>query len=234
MSAIAERYRAVRRQVADAADAVGRDPSEITIVAVSKTVGPNAIEQAIRAGISDFGENRAQELCGKHALFPDVRWHFVGTLQSRKVREVVAAATLIHSVDRMKVLRKIDEVAAEKGIVQRVLVQVNVSGEETKHGFHPSDVEGVLARAGDFPNVLIRGLMTMAPLGPAEQARPVFRGLAELFASLRGMRFNGVELEDLSMGMTNDYMVAVEEGATIIRVGRAIFGEGRMNGRNAR
>jgi pyridoxal phosphate enzyme (YggS family) len=213
--------------VVDAADVVGRDPSDIKIVAVSKTVGPEEIELAMSAGIRDFGENRAQELCGKHALFPDVRWHFVGTLQSRKARDVVGHSSLIHSVDRKKILRVIDEIARERGLVQDVLVQVNVSGEESKHGFDPAEVELVLRAARDFPNVFVRGLMTMAPLGPPEQARPVFRDLKRLFASLRGMRFNGVELEELSMGMTNDFRVAVEEGATIVRIGRGIFGNGR-------
>jgi pyridoxal phosphate enzyme (YggS family) len=227
VSAIAERFWAVREQVADAADAVGRDPSDVTIVAVSKTVGPEEIEQGIAAGIKDFGENRAQEFCGKQALFPDMRWHFVGTLQSRKAREVVGSANLIHSADRPKILRVASDLALERGIVQDVLLQVNIAGEDAKHGFHPGDVEAVLRRAADFPGVRVRGLMAMAPLGPSEQARPVFRGLADLFASLRGMRFNGVELEELSMGMTNDFRVAVEEGATIVRIGRAIFGNGR-------
>lgn len=227
MSAIAERFQAVRNQVADAADAVGRDPSEITIVAVSKTVGAEEVERAIAAGVTDFGENRPQEFCGKQALFPDARWHFVGTLQSRQVRNVVARAELIHSVDRPKVLRVIDEVARELDVVQRVLLEVNISGEESKHGYEPGDVEDVLDRADGFPNVAIVGLMTMAPIGPAERARPHFKELARLFASLRGMRFNGVELEELSMGMTNDFRVAVEEGATIVRVGRAIFGNSR-------
>ena len=227
MSAIAERYLAVRRDVADAADAVGRDASGIRVVAVSKTVGPVEIERAIAAGITDFGENRAQELCGKHGLFPDVDWHFVGTLQSRQAREVVGRAAVIHSIDRPKILRVIDGIAAESDVIQRGYLQVNVTGEATKHGFAPGDVEDVLRSAGEFPNVWIEGLMTMAPLGPPEQARPAFRELAALFASLRGLRFNGIELRELSMGMSNDFRVAIEEGATIVRIGRAIFGNGR-------
>lgn len=227
MSAIAQRYRAVRQSVCDAADVVGRDPDEVAVVAVSKTVGPREIETAIAAGITDFGENRAQEFEGKHGLFPDVTWHFVGTLQSRQASHVVGKADLIHSLDRPKLLRVIDDLAGELGIVQRVLVQVNVSGEETKHGFSPDDVEEIMRQAHWFPNVRIVGLMTMAPLGPVELSRPVFRDTARLFASLNGLRFNGVELTELSMGMSNDYRIAVEEGATIIRVGRSIFGNGR-------
>ena len=226
MGAIAERYGAVRERVAESADIAGRDPSDIAIVGVSKTVGPRKIERAMAAGIHDFAENRAQDFCDKQALFPGERWHFVGTLQSRKARLVVGKADLIHSVDRMRLIDVVDKLAAELNTVQPVLLQVNISGEEQKHGFHPYEVEAVLHQSGDFPNVRIEGLMTMAPLGPPEVARPVFRGLAELFARLGGMRFNGVEMRELSMGMSNDYRVAVEEGATIVRIGRSIFGNG--------
>jgi pyridoxal phosphate enzyme (YggS family) len=226
LGAIAERYERVQSEIESAADAVGRDPSEVTVVAVSKTVGPDAIGRAAAAGIHDFGENRAQEFCDKQALFPDERWHFVGTLQSRKARFVVGKADLIHSIDRTRILDVVDRLAGELDVVQPVLLQVNVSGEEQKHGYHPDEVESVLRHASDYPNVRIEGLMTMAPLGPPEAARLTFRGLAELFARLGGMRFNGVEMRELSMGMSNDYRVAVEEGATIVRVGRSIFGNG--------
>jgi len=225
VSAIAERYRAVRRAVADAADAAGRDPDEITIVAVTKNVGIAEIKQAYAAGIRDFGENRVQEFVGKHGLFPEVRWHFIGTLQSNKVKDVVGRAALIHSVDSVGLLSRIDRIASERGVVQPVLLQVNVSGEATKHGFRPEDVEDALRAASGMRAVRVEGLMTIAPLAKPEQVRWVFRGLADLFASLSSLRFNGVEMRELSMGMTNDYRVAIEEGATIIRVGRAIFGK---------
>lgn len=225
MSAIAERYRAVRRAVADAADAAGRDPDEVTIVAVTKNVGVAEIRQAIAAGIRDFGENRVQEFLGKYGLFPDVRWHFIGTLQSNKVKDVVGRAVLIHSVDSVDLLARIDRIASERGVVQPVLLQVNVSGEATKHGFRPDDVEDALRAAAGMGNVRVDGLMTIAPLARPEQVRWVFRGLADLFASLSALRFNGIEMRELSMGMTNDFRVAIEEGATIIRVGRAIFGK---------
>ncbi|MDI6844300.1 MAG: YggS family pyridoxal phosphate-dependent enzyme [Anaerosomatales bacterium] len=224
MSAIAERYRAVRRAVADAADAAGRDPDEVTIVAVTKNVGVAEIQQAIAAGIRDFGENRVQEFLGKYGLFPDVRWHFIGTLQSNKVKDVVGRAVLIHSVDSVDLLARIDRIASERGVVQPVLLQVNVSGEATKHGFRPDDVEDALRAAAGMGNVRVDGLMTIAPLARPEQVRWVFRGIADLFASLSALRFNGIEMHELSMGMTNDFRVAIEEGATIIRVGRAIFG----------
>lgn len=224
MPGVASRYEAVRRHVADAADLVGRDPGDITIVAVTKTVGIEDISAAARAGIRDFGENRVQEFLGKYGLFPDIAWHFIGTLQTRKVKDVVGRASLIHSVDSMRLLEEIDRRAVEAEVIQPVLLQVNVSGEPTKHGFEADEVIDVLGSASSLEGTRISGLMTMAPLGRPEDARWVFRDLRELRDSLREMRFNGVELDDLSMGMTNDYRVAVEEGATIVRVGRAIFG----------
>ncbi|GAV31452.1 YggS family pyridoxal phosphate-dependent enzyme [Coriobacteriia bacterium Es71-Z0120] len=211
--------------MADAADAAGRDPDDITIVAVTKNVGVAEIRQAIAAGIRDFGENRVQEFLGKYGLFPDVRWHFIGTLQSNKVKDVVGRAVLIHSVDSVDLLARIDRIASERGVVQPVLLQVNVSGEATKHGFAPEEVEDALKAAAEMGSVRVDGLMTIAPLARPEQVRWVFRGLADLFASLSALRFNGTEMHELSMGMTNDFRVAIEEGATIVRVGRAIFGK---------
>jgi len=210
--------------VRDAADAVGRDPDGVTIVAVTKTVGVTEVQKAIAAGIADFGENRVQEFVGKHALFPDVRWHFIGTLQSNKVQHVVGKACLIHSVDSDKLLERIDRVAQAIGVVQPVLLEINVSREESKHGMSPEEAEEVLARGSQLPGVEIRGLMTMAPYARPESVRWVFSDLRGLFESLSAMRFNGVDLSELSMGMTNDFEVAIEEGATIVRIGRAIFG----------
>lgn len=209
--------------MADAADVSGRSPDAVTIVAVTKTVGVDEIRHALTLGIRDFGENRVQELIGKHALFPEARWHFIGTLQANKVKDVVGRAHLIHSVDSPKLLSAIDRKAAEFGVIQPVLLQVNVSGEESKHGMPPVLVADVLLEAMHMENVEVRGLMTMAPFGRPEDARPVFRALRELAESLCEMHANGVELGELSMGMTNDYRVAVEEGATIVRVGRALF-----------
>lgn len=224
MSAVAERYGAVWRRVRDAADRGGRDPEAVRIVAVTKTVGVQDIRNAVSAGMSDFGENRVQEFLGKYGLFPDVRWHFIGSLQTNKVKDVVGRAVLIHSVDSLRLLEHVDRRAAERDLVQPVLLEVNVSGEESKHGFPADDVEDALRAAKDMPGVQVRGLMTMAPLTRPESVRWVFRDLAALRDSLRALRLDRVELDELSMGMTNDFEVAVEEGATIIRVGRAIFG----------
>jgi PLP dependent protein len=224
MSAVASRYEAVRRQVADAADIAGRDPAEVTIVGVTKTVGVDDVRAALLSGLSEFGENRVQEFLGKYGLFPDAHWHFIGTLQTNKVKDVVGRACLIHSVDSLRLLEAIGSRAAQADVVQPVLLQVNVSGEESKHGFACADVREALIEASHMSHVAVRGLMTMAPLGRPQDARWVFRELRELRDSLREMPLNGVELTELSMGMSNDFCVAVEEGSTIVRVGRAIFG----------
>lgn len=224
MAAIAARYETVRRHVADAADRVGRDPADVTIVAVTKTVSIEDIRAAASAGIRDFGENRVQEFLGKYGLFPDIDWHFIGTLQTNKVKDVVGRAHLIHSVDSVHLLEEVSRRAESAGVTQDVLLQVNVSGEASKHGFAPADVGDVLVDVAGTAAVRVKGLMTMAPLARPDDARWVFRELRELRDSLRGTALDGVKLDELSMGMTNDYRVAVEEGATIVRVGRAIFG----------
>ena len=225
MTPIALRYEAVRRQVCDAADVSGRGPDDVTIVVVTKTVGVSEIRMALDAGARDFGENRVQEFLGKYGLFPDASWHFIGTLQTNKVKDVVGRACLIHSVDSLHLLREIGRRSEQADVVQPVLLQVNVSGEGTKHGFACADVRDALVEASSMPQVEVRGLMTMAPYGRPEDARWVFRELAELRDSLKEMPLNGVELTELSMGMSNDFRVAVEEGATIVRVGGAIFGK---------
>lgn len=225
MSAIAQRYGSVLRAVGDAADIAGRDAREVTIVAVSKTVGVEEVSQAIAAGVSDFGENRTLEFTGKQALFPQAHWHFIGTLQSNKVKDVVGRAYLIHSIDSLHLLRAVDRHATEMGVVQDVLLQVNVSGEESKHGMSEEEAEEAVRAACGSPGVRLRGVMTIAPFVRPESVRPVFRETADLMGRLQSMHCDGVDLTELSMGMTNDFRVAVEEGATIVRVGRAIFGK---------
>lgn len=224
MSAIAERYRKVLREVADAADMAGRDPQDVTVVAVTKTVGIPEVRQAIAAGIHDFGENRAQEFGGKQGLFPDEAWHFIGTLQSNKVKQVVGKAALIHSIDSLNLLQVVDQRAQEAGVVQPVLLQLNVSGELSKHGMALEEAEEAVRAACDMPGVLVKGIMTMAPLARPESVRWVFREAALAVGRLQALHCDAVDLTELSMGMTNDFAVAIEEGATIVRVGRAIFG----------
>jgi pyridoxal phosphate enzyme (YggS family) len=224
MSAIAERYHKVLREVADAADIAGRDPAGVTVVAVTKTVGVAEVRQAIAAGAHDFGENRAQEFAGKQGLFPDEAWHFIGTLQTNKVKQVVGKAALIHSVDSVRLLQAIDARAVEIGVVQPVLLEVNVSREASKHGMSFEEAEEAVRGARDLHGVLVSGLMTMAPFSRPESVRWVFHEATDWMGRLDAMHCDAVDLVELSMGMTNDFAVAVEEGATIVRVGRAIFG----------
>jgi pyridoxal phosphate enzyme (YggS family) len=225
VSVIAERYRKVLAQVADAADIAGRRPSEVTLLAATKTAGPAEIAQAVAAGMHDFGENRAPEFTAKRALFPNEHWHFIGTLQTNKVKQIVGRADLIHSVDTLHLLRVIDRRAREVAVVQPVLLEVNVSSEATKHGMSLEESEEAVALACELPGVRVRGLMTMAPLAARpESVRWVFAECAQWLGRLQALHRDGVELTELSMGMTNDFAVAVEEGATIVRVGRAIFG----------
>lgn len=208
---------AVRSAVSAAAERAGRDVTAITIVAISKEASDDAIERCMAAGMGDFGENRAQALAARAERLPDTRWHFVGRLQRNKVSLVHPVVTLLHSLDRPALA---EAWAAAPGRAPSVLVQVNVAGEEQKAGVDPSDAEALVHQAIEL-GLNVRGLMTMAPLtSTGEASRPVFASLRQLRDRLRE-RYPGVT--ELSMGMSGDYEVAVEEGATILRVGRAIF-----------
>jgi pyridoxal phosphate enzyme (YggS family) len=218
-------YDAVRARVEAAAVRSGRRPDEVTIVAVSKTFPADVVAAAVAAGVTDLGENRAQELKEKVAAVHGARWHFVGHLQTNKVRLVVGNATLVHSVDRFGLAEAMARRARSLGITQHVLVEVNVSGETTKQGTTPARAAALAEEVHALDGVRVKGLMTMAPLvDDPEATRPYFAELAELGAVVARRVPGAVEL---SMGMTRDFEVAVEEGATIVRVGEAIFGPRR-------
>ncbi len=225
---IALNIRAIREEIAAAARRAGRDPDTVTLVAVTKGVAPDRIGEAVTAGVAAIGENRVQEVLAKRgAVGERVAWHFIGHLQTNKARALLASGplALIHSLDRPSLAETLDREARRLGLVQPVLVQVNVSGESAKHGLAPGDLLPFLRWAAGLPGLSLRGLMTMAPLAAdPESARPVFRGLRELFLEAAAAGIPGVRMEHLSMGMTGDYPVAVEEGATLVRVGRAVFG----------
>jgi pyridoxal phosphate enzyme (YggS family) len=225
---IAANLATVRQRMAAAATRAGRDPADVLLVAVSKTHPLAAVEAAVAAGQRDFGENRLEELWPKveaaGAAHLDVIWHFIGTIQSRKTAEAVGPWALIHSVDRAKIAQRLSRDAVAAGQVLPVLLEVNVSGEPSKHGFSAQELFDTAAELAALPGIQIRGLMTMAPLvDDADAARPVFRALRQLRDEL-AVRCPQVQWQHLSMGMTNDFEVAIEEGATIIRVGSAIFG----------
>ncbi len=208
----------VRERIAHACRRVGRAPDEVTVVAVTKTVEPLAIDTAFRLGIRHFGENRIQEAEGKirqlSGLEPSPTWHMVGHLQTNKVKVTVEIFDIIHSIDSIRLAEAISH-RTEKTV--SVLLEVDIAGEASKYGFSVAEVESALEVISQMPKIEVKGLMTIAPMVSAEQVRPVFRKLRSLRDSFR--------LEHLSMGMTDDFEVAVEEGATMVRIGRAIFGE---------
>lgn len=213
----------VRGRIRQAADAAGRDPNDVTLVAVTKTFPIEILQLALDAGLLHLGENRAQELKEKASVLGRTpRWHFIGNLQTNKVRNVVGVAELVHSVDRFGLAEAIDRRAAALGIVQDVLLEVNVSLESSKHGVEPSGALNLAHEIGRLGSVKLKGLMTMAPLSDdPESSRAYFAELRELSERLRS-DFPDATL--LSMGMTYDYPVAVKEGSTHVRVGRALFG----------
>ena len=215
-------------QIADAAAACGRDPEGVRLVAVSKTMGIERVAEAIDAGALILGENYIQEAREKFNALYDrpVAWHFIGHLQSNKAKYAVRMFDLIHSVDSLKLARALDKEAGKNGKLQKILIQVNVSGEATKSGVAATGAIELVERIGSLQNICIKGLMTMPPYFDApEQARPYFRQLAHLRERIVARAIPGVCMDELSMGMTGDFAVAIAEGATLVRIGTAIFGE---------
>ncbi|MFZ5631579.1 MAG: YggS family pyridoxal phosphate-dependent enzyme [Bacillota bacterium] len=224
-SGIKENLAVLRGKVLAAAVKAGRNPADIKIVAVSKNVSVDRMLTAVEEGVTDLGENRVQELLSKQPHFgPWVRWHLIGHLQTNKVKAVVGRVNLIHSLDSWRLAVEIDRRSVEAGVVSEVLVQVNASGEKTKYGLSPVEVPDFITGARDLPGLAVRGLMTIAPMvDDPEEVRPVFKRLRDLFTGIK-QRMPFVPMTYLSMGMTNDYPVAVEEGANVLRVGTGIFG----------
>ncbi|HEY9721386.1 MAG TPA: YggS family pyridoxal phosphate-dependent enzyme [Oscillatoriaceae cyanobacterium] len=224
-TSLAARYRRIQERVAESAHRADRSPETVTLVAISKYVEPERIREAYALGIRDFGESRASEALDKRAELQDlsVRWHFIGHLQTNKVKRVVGECLLIHSVDSFKLAEALSQAAVALKTVQPILLQINVSGEKTKYGLKPDETPTVVDRiVRELPGVRLDGLMTMAPFTQQpETARPYFRRLRELRDRLAERH----PMTELSMGMSQDYAVAVEEGATLIRIGTGLFGE---------
>jgi PLP dependent protein len=217
----------VRSKIAEAAQRAGRAPGDITLVAVSKTVALELVQMAYNLGVTNFGENRVQEALPKIAAFhpSEVRWHMIGHLQRNKASKVIGPFYCVQSVDSLHLAQALNRHAEEQGTHLPILLQVNVSGEASKEGITPAETPELARQIASLPHVEVQGLMTIAPLvQDAEETRPVFRGLRALLDHLR-TEVPGCSWQHLSMGMTDDYTVAIEEGATIVRVGRAIFGE---------
>lgn len=225
-SSITDNLLQVHERIQAACTRCGRDPQEVTLIAVSKTKPLSALQEAYLAGERNFGENKVQEILEKApAMNPDARFHMIGHLQRNKVKQVLPHAALIHSVDSVRLAEQIQQDAQKLGLTVPVLLEVNVAKEESKFGLFPEEVMDALEQIRHFPNIKVSGLMTIAPfVEEAEKNRPVFRKLYQLSVDIKKKNIDNVSMVVLSMGMTGDYEVAIEEGATMIRVGTGIFG----------
>jgi pyridoxal phosphate enzyme (YggS family) len=225
MDQIRQNLEEIKRRIEDAARRVGRDPADIRLVAVTKTVDLERLRQALAAGQTLFGENYVQEAKTKIAsLGPGLTWHFIGHLQSNKAKAAVELFDLIHSVDRLSLAQALEQAAARADKIQNILMQVNLAGEASKSGSAPEHAEDLLREISRMPHLKVLGLMTMPPwFDDPERVRPYFRALRELRDRLRDLHL--ADLPELSMGMTGDFEAAVSEGATLVRIGTAIFGQ---------
>ncbi len=226
MGSIAENIKEVLEQVRQGAVKVNRDPADIEVVAVTKTVPVHRIEEAVAAGLNILGENRVQELMHKYPQLDGVEWHLIGHLQTNKVKYITDKVTLVHSLDSLPLAEEINKRMLARGLAMDALVQVNIAGEQTKYGIRPEETVKFIDAVRNLPGIRVRGLMTIGPyVEDPEEIRPVFRQLRMLAEQVKTIDLPGVEMKHLSMGMSNDYRIAVEEGATLIRVGSVIFGQ---------
>ncbi|SFH60199.1 hypothetical protein SAMN05216405_4407 [Lachnospiraceae bacterium NLAE-zl-G231] len=217
----------VQENMKEACRRSGRAESDVTLIAVSKTKPLTMLEEVYSLGIRDFGENKVQELVDKAEQLPDdIRWHMIGHLQRNKVKYIVDKVYMIHSVDSLRLAEEISKEAVKRGIIVNILIEVNVAGEESKFGVTPEDTPGLVQEISHLPGILVRGLMTIAPfVENAEDNRIFFSALKKLYVDITNKNIDNVRMDYLSMGMTGDYEVAIEEGASFVRVGTGIFGE---------
>ena len=228
---INENISKVRENIVKACEKAGRNPEEVTLIAVSKTKPVSAIEEALLSGTLDYGENKVQELCDKYDVLPkNIRWHMIGHLQRNKVKYLVGKTYLVHSVDSLRLAEQIEKEFAKHNQDCDILVEVNKAQEESKFGINAKETEELIRKIAKFEHVRIKGLMTIAPYTEdPESNREYFREIKKLSVDIRDKNIDNVSMDVLSMGMTGDYMVAVEEGATMVRVGTGIFGERNYN-----
>lgn len=224
---IKENLNTVETKIAAACARAGRERADVTLIAVSKTKPVEMLTEAYDTGVRDFGENKAQEMCDKIPKLPaDIRWHMIGHLQRNKVKYIIDQAALIHSVDTYRLAEEINIQAKKRGIIVPILVEVNIAGERSKFGASAEDAMLLMEEIAALENLHIKGLMTIAPyVVDAEENRPYFRKIKQLSVDITNKNIDNVSMEVLSMGMTGDYEVAIEEGATMVRVGTGIFGE---------
>ncbi len=224
---LADNLKAVQENIIKACEKSNRDPKEVTLIAVSKTKPVETLQEAYDAGARYFGENKVQEITAKYPELPkDIHWHMIGHLQRNKVKYIIDKVDMIHSVDSLRLAETIEQEAAKHDLVMPILLEVNVAEEETKFGLGVSDVIPLLEEISKMSHLKVEGLMTIAPfVENPEENREVFRTLKKLSVDICNKNINNVNMHVLSMGMTGDYQVAVEEGATMVRVGTGIFGE---------
>ena len=226
-----ENLEEVRNNILEAAARSHRNPEDITLIAVSKTKPVEMIREVYDLGVRDFGENKVQELVEKYDKLPDdIRWHLIGHLQTNKVKYIIDKVFLIHSVDSVKLAKEISKEAVKHGISVNILIEVNVSGEESKFGVSPDELIVTVEEIAALPAINIRGLMTVAPyVVDSEQNREIFTQIMKLTVDIMQKNIDNVNVDFISMGMSGDYTVAIEEGATYVRVGTSIFGERNYN-----
>lgn len=228
---IKENLEIVKKNIEESAVKANRKSNDVTLIAVSKTKPVELLLEAYDAGMRDFGENKVQELVDKYDKLPkDIKWHLIGHLQTNKVKYIVDKAYLIHSVDSLKLAKEISKEALKKGVTSDILIEVNVADEESKFGVSVNDTEKLIRDIALLDGIRVKGLMTVAPfVTDSEENRLIFNKLKQLFVDIKAKNIDNVFMEIMSMGMSGDYEVAVEEGATYVRVGTKIFGERNYN-----
>ncbi|MBE7031056.1 MAG: YggS family pyridoxal phosphate-dependent enzyme [Ruminococcaceae bacterium] len=221
---IADNLARVQENIARACARSGRSVDDITLLPVTKTRSVEEIREVMAAGYTALGENRVQELMEKYDALAGAQWHLIGHLQTNKIKYIVDKVSLIHSVDSLHLAEQINAEAAKRGVSANVLLEVNISGEESKYGMQAGDIDRILDAAEEFSNLKVKGLMTMAPIWANEyEIRTVFSKLYQIYIDISTKKYNNSNMEYLSMGMSNDYEIAAEEGANVLRVGRAVF-----------
>ena len=226
MSEIGDNIQQVRTEIVQTCSKVGRLPEEINLIVVTKTIDVDRINEAVSFDVMDVGENKVQEIQNKYHKVPGVNWHMIGHLQTNKVKYIIDKVKLIHSLDRLSLASEINSRAKQSNLPMEVLIQVNVAREDTKYGLDVQEVHDFINKVSELNHIKIKGLMTIAPFAVnPEEIRDYFKELKNLYEEIRIKNYTGVEMKYLSMGMTNDYKIAIEEGSNIIRVGTAVFGE---------
>ncbi|MDD5956075.1 MAG: YggS family pyridoxal phosphate-dependent enzyme [Lachnospiraceae bacterium] len=228
---VSDNLKAVEEKIQKACDRAGRDRSEVTLIAVSKTKPVDMLMEAYNDGIRTFGENKVQELTGKIEQMPDdIQWHMIGHLQRNKVKYIAGKVALIHSVDSYRLAEEINIQAKKHGCIIPILIEVNVANEESKFGVKLDEAEDLVRECAALDGITVKGLMTIAPfVEDPEDNRPVFKALKDKSVDIAAKKIDNVYMDILSMGMTNDYEIAIEEGATMVRVGTGIFGARNYN-----